>query len=149
MKRFLVLTALLTSGSALAQEQLKALEVQALTRTAPTAASFTVTSGSTLGVSVPLMDVVEFRVSICAVNAGATLSGAGTLDAYLLDDVDGEVKLNKHLQWTVTSTTRCQVFPNQVAEGLSGYVMYAANAVTVSAGTTVTVRILAIRKRAK
>jgi hypothetical protein len=82
-----------------------------------------------------------FRIMVCA-GASQTLSGAGTLQAYLLDEKSGLVARNPSLDMSVTSSgVRCQAFPDFVVAGskVEGRVIFAANGVTVSAGTTVTV----------
>lgn len=119
------------------------------TRAAPTATSFTTTSGSVIGNSIFLVNATGIRVSVCAV--GGTLSGAGSLNAYLLDDRDGLVKRNVSLDLAITVTATscagaactCQVFADQrvSASAAGGYVLYAPNGVTHS-GTGVTVRII-------
>lgn len=149
MKKFLFMLLLASSAQA---QIVRATETQILTRALPTVASFTVTSGSTIGASLDLRDVIGFRVEVCGeVASSRTLSGAGALNAYLLNEDDGKVKRNPGLDLpiSVTSTScagaacACQVFPDQKvsASQLGGRLIYAANAITVSGGTTVLVRI--------
>jgi hypothetical protein len=122
------------------------------TGTAPTAATFTVTNGSTIGNSIDLTQVDGFRVEVCAAS-GQTLSGAGAERAYLLNH-NGEVLRNPGLDLSISVTAtgsascfgaacRCQVFPDQhvSASAASGLVMYVPDAVSVSGGTTLTTRI--------
>lgn len=146
MKKMIAL--LFVSGLALAQmgSEIVAAENQALTRAAPALADFTVTSGSTIGKSLDLADVAGFRVSICA-EATRTLSGAGNLRAYWYDLRASEVMRNPSLDLAVTGTTKCQVFPDQMVVTPRGRVLYVSDGVTVSAGTTVDVRITGWRKR--
>lgn len=113
-----------------------ASESQALTRAAPAPAEFTTTAS--LGVD----GLVGFRISVCA-EATRTLSGAGTLQAYLLDEHTGLVQRNNDLDLSVdASGVRCQAFPDFGVHGsrAEGRVIFAANGVTVSGGSTVTVR---------
>ena len=97
-----------------------------------------------------------YRITICA-QAGATLSGAGTVDIYYYSDYwptgfsPSPWPINNGLQETVNtsistkcagSTCQCQVFDDHPTVGLNGGWIYAApNGVTVSAGTTALVLI--------
>ncbi len=108
-------------------------EVQLLTRAAPTL----VTEG------LNLRGVIGFRVTVCA-NATRTLSGTGTLQAYVWDNDLLRWIRNPALDISVsTSGVRCLAFPDIRTAAASGRVLFAANAVTVSAGTTVDVQIKA------
>lgn len=111
-------------------------EAQALTRAAPTL----VTEGMSL------RDIDGYRPAICA-DSGQTLSGAGTLTAYVWDvDLALWVK-NPTLNLAVTnSAVRCQAFPDVEVRVPSGRVLYAATGVTVSSGTC-TVRVKGRVKR--
>ena len=135
---------LLFSAVAIAQvggSQSVAQEAQSTTRSAPALADFTTTSGSSIGKSLDLANLLGFRVMVCA-ESGQTLSGAGNLRAYLLDLRDGLVKRNPSIDLAVTaSSVRCQVFPDQEVLIPYDLVMYAADGVTVSGGTTVTVQL--------
>lgn len=113
----------------------------ALTGAVPTAA----TSG---GLS--LNEVQGFRVSVCA-ESGQTLAGAGALNAYYVNHNTNLAQRNPGLDKSVSVTAtscagaacRCQVFPDDenTNPALGGQVFFVPNAVTVSGGTTVTVRI--------
>lgn len=115
-------------------------EVQILTRAAPTLGS----EGMTL------RDVAGFRVAVCA-EVGQTLSGAGTLLAYVYDNDLAQWIRNKPADLSLTviqATVRCAVFPDSETRVSSGRLLYAASGVTVSGGTTVTVQVKAwMRKR--
>lgn len=155
--RSLVLVSLLFCGAAYAQEGVRvARETTAgspATRANPTAASFTVSSGSgstfAYGTAVELKNVTGIRVSVC-VNGG-NLAGAGALRAYLLDDRTGLVKRNPALDLSISVTATscqgsacpCQQFPDAYvpASRVGGQVLYAPDGVTISAGTGVTVYI--------
>lgn len=123
-----------------------AFETQALTRATPTVADFTITVGTLIGKSLWLMEMAGFRVSVCA-TSGQTLSGAGTLQAWLLDERSGLVMRNPGLDMAISASgTRCQVFPDiRSVMVSSGRVIYAASGVTVSGGATVDVQILGDR----
>lgn len=113
----------------------------------PTAASFTLTSGSVQGTAIELRSVLGLRVSLCAV--GGNLSGAGTLQAFLLNDRTGLIERNPDLDKTVSVTATscagsacpCQVWPDAPVSGsrVGGWVMYVPVGVT-HGGTGVTVR---------
>lgn len=112
-------------------------ESQALTRAAP--------STSSEGIS--MSQVTGFKLSVCA-TTGNTLSGAGSLKAYLYNPVAALWMRNPALDVNVTATgERCQVFPDFTvsAPAITGGDPYRAlwgtSSVTVSAGTTVDVRI--------
>ncbi len=108
-------------------------EVQLLTRAAPTL----VTEG------LNLRGVVGFRVTVCA-NATRTLSGAGSLRAYVWDNNLLRWIRNPGIDLSVSSSAmRCMAFPDVETVAASGRVLYAADGVTVSAGTTVDVQIKA------
>lgn len=114
-------------------------EGQILTRAAPTL----VTEG------LSLRDVAGFRVTVCA-EATRTLSGAGTLLAYVWDNALAAWVRNKPLDLALASVetgVRCAAFPDFETTVASGRVLYATSAVTVSAGTTATVQIKAWTKR--
>lgn len=133
MRHLLPLAALcaaLVSVPAAAQTSNPWTESQALTRTAPTASS----EGANLS------PYRSLRLSVCA-TSGNTLSG-GTLAAYWYDPTDTLWKRNPSLDVTVTATTRCQVFPDFEVGPMGGRVIWATSSVTVSGGTTVTVKIL-------
>lgn len=141
MKKFVVALLLGSVAFGGGGSQVIAEENQALTRAAPAASEFTVTSGSTIGKSLSLIDIEGFRVSVCA-EATRTLSGAGNLRAYLLDERSGEVQRNPALDLAVSaSSVKCMVFPDMETMVATGRLIYAADSVTVSAGTTVDVRI--------
>lgn len=109
-------------------------EDQALTRTVPTTDA---TEGA------PLKDAHAFTVVIEA-NSTKTLSGAGSLDAYVYDDTVAawipcpELTIN-----VVTSSVRRASYNFVVAGSRPlSRVQFAANSITVSGGTTVRVYIL-------
>jgi hypothetical protein len=111
-------------------------ENQALTRDAPTL----VTEGMSL-TDANGNPVRGFMVSVCAASA-QTLSGAGYLRAWVYHPDAALWMRNLSLDLAVTATVRCQAFPDL----RTGYlrdrrVLFATDAVTVSGGTTVTVRI--------
>lgn len=120
------------------------------TRANPTAASFTLTSGAVQGTAIELKAVEGLRVSVCV--TGGVLSGAGSLQAYLLNDRTGLIERNPGLDLTISvtatscqgTTCPCQVFPDQRVSGsrVGGWVLYAPNGVTHT-GTAVTVRMYA------
>jgi hypothetical protein len=119
------------TGGQLATGDRYAQEAQALTRAAPTEASFTLTA------SMSTFRLTGFRVMVCA-DAGQTLSGAGTLQAYLLDEKSGLVARNNDLDLSVDEAgDRCQAFPDFAVAGsrAEGRVIFAATGVTVSGGT--------------
>lgn len=128
------LLAVLIAGFAVAAVPPSFSEVQSLTRSAPSAAAE--------GMS--LTGVSGYRVSVCA-SAGNTLSGAGAVDIYGYNPVTGLWGINPALRTTVTATIRCQTLPDFDAATLgrmAGWrVLPAANGITVSGGTTVTVSI--------
>jgi hypothetical protein len=144
--RFAALAVFLAAPAAFAQTadtrdgQIRSrVETQALTRAAPTTSCYDATTP--LGISIK--DVRGYRV-IVAAESGQTLSGAGNLRAYLWDVYEGAWMRNPSLDVAVTTTgARRQVFPDLATQVRTGCVMYAADAITVSGGTTVTVRIVA------
>jgi hypothetical protein len=150
-----VLIAALVGGSALALSTRYASENQSTTRSAPVAADFDATNTDGSRKALILGGVQKFYVSVCAAS-GQTLSGAGTLAAYLYDRQRGKVKRNPSLDQTITVTStscggsacRCQVFPVQEASGVpdGDTLIYAANGVTVSGGTTVDIEYTAVRQ---
>ena len=100
----------------------------------------------TEGMSLDMVD--GFRVMISSA-AATTLSGAGTLNAYLWDnDIDEWVR-NPDLDISVsTSGVRRFVYADQEVKVPSGRVYYAATGITFSGGTAgVTVQIKARLRR--
>lgn len=96
---------------------------------------------------IPLTGARAFDVEVCA-EAGQTLAGAGSLTAYKKGTVAPLRNKSLDLPITVAATDcqgaacRCQLFPTlKVSVGIGAF-MFAATGVTVSAGTTVTVRII-------
>ncbi len=135
MKRLALLAAVALSTVALAVSAPAAsfYETTILTRAAPTL----VTEGMSIH------GVPGYRVSVCA-ESGQTLSGTGYLRAYAWHPVAALWMRNPSLDYTVSATaTRCQVFPDlQVAAQPEGWrVLFAADTIAVSGGTTVTTRI--------
>jgi hypothetical protein len=143
MKQFILLAVLL-SAPAFAQINRYSSEAQAVpTRAAPTTAS--------VSVGLRMEDVMGYRVTLCA-ESGQTLSGAGEVHAYWLDDNTGLVTRTEEADEIVSvgatscsgSACRCQTFlsrPNTVQMG--GVLWYTTSGVTVSGGTTATVRVSA------
>lgn len=120
-------------------------EAQALTRAIPAIATATDW--------VPLTGIRAFDVEVCA-ESGQTLSGAGSLQCYRKGAVAALRNPSLDLNITVTATScagapcRCQTFPNfKTAVGIGAF-MFAASAVTVSGGTTVTVKITTTAQQA-
>lgn len=105
-------------------------------------ASLTASDGAFLG------DMRSFRITIC-VDSGQTLSGGGTLEIGYLSPLQtynnsgtAVWSQNKSLTLNVTSTARCETFPDQRVWAERGRLYVRANAVTASAGaTTLTINI--------
>lgn len=131
MKRAAVILALAATAAA-ALPARYFYESQSTTRDAPTLA----TEG------MGLHGVTGFRVSICA-ESGQTLSGTGNLRAYLYHTDAALWMRNPDLDLAVdASSVRCQAFPDMTTGTTVGHrVLFAADTVGVSGGTTVTVRI--------
>lgn len=119
-------------------------EVSPLTRTPPTAAP----SIGYVGSGMQLAGAYGARVSLCP-ESGQTLTGGasgGYLRAYYWHVSVGTWMRNPALDLQVTATTTvsnpCTVWPDwMVGVRGGGYILYAPDAVLVSGGTTVTVRI--------
>lgn len=138
MKRLLALF-LLPALPALALPTRFLYETQALTRAAPTLASEGMSLLDATGAPVR-----GYFVAVCAA-VGQTLSGGGALRAWVYD-VDEGVWMRNPDQDLVIGTTvagqRCRAWDDKRTGYLLGRrVHYAADGVTVSGGTTVTVRI--------
>jgi len=73
-------------------------------------------------------------VTVCAA-ATRTLSGAGTIEFYVLDTALPEWSYVKDLSLSVTATTRCQTFPGIWINVAKGRLFAAATGVTFSAGS--------------
>lgn len=138
MKRSLVVVtifAVLSSGLAFATgtlptEAVADQETQILTRAAPTSAAD----------GLDLAKVRGYRVTICAAS-GQTLTG-GALQAWYYEPIQQLwSRASSTLDETVPSGTRCKTFDDVETLVRFGRVLYATSAVTVSGGTTVTVRI--------
>lgn len=116
-------------------------EAEPLTRTPPTTAPVTGTAGAGLS----LAGLYGARVSLCPA-AGQTLTGAGSLRAYLWHPYASTWMRSPDLDLSVgsatTSANPCRVWPDWLT-GVrqNGAVLYATDGVGVSGGTTVTVRI--------
>jgi hypothetical protein len=111
-------------------------ETMILTRVAPT-------TDATEGLN--LDGLKGFRVCVAAASA-QTLSGAGTLDAYLYDYNTARWAINPGLALTQsTSGVRDRCFPDQRVSVPTGRVLYAANGITVSGGTTVVVTLIGFK----
>lgn len=137
MKRLIVLAALVAACIANAQvvhvfwQKVSYVTTQNLTGSAPSAT----TDGYSLG------DLVTYQMSVCA-QSGATLSGAGTLQAYVYSSAQAAWTRSPALDLTVNvsaATAQCQAWLNLPVYVHSGRIKYVPNAVTVSAGTTVSV----------
>lgn len=115
-------------------------EAQALTRAAPTAAPVSGQPGS--GMST--VGLYGARVSLCAETA-QTLSGAGALRAYYWHPGAGLWLRSAYLDLTVPAAAagnQCFLWPDSITSvRLGGYVLFTSDSVTVSGGTTVTVRL--------
>lgn len=85
-----------------------------------------------------LLQLKAFRLSICAAS-GQTLSGAGTMSAYVYQSGEGRWLPDPGLNQTVTATTRCQAFPDFQVGGSFDRVQFVATGVTVSGGLTLDV----------
>ena len=135
MIRLVVLAFCLAAGLASAQSLRSVSETQSLTRSDPAAADIVDT------ISMSLANVVGFRVSVCA-ESTRTLTG-GTLLAWVYNPEVSLWMRNPDLDLVVTNVAkRCRAFPDQRVSAKQGArVLYATSSVTVSAGTTVTVRI--------
>jgi hypothetical protein len=110
-------------------------ESQALTRAAPTLA----TEGILLGGR-----ETGLRVVLSAEDT-RTLSGAGTLRCYYYDNTLAAWIRNPDLDISITAShasVRRVAFPDQAIFVPNGRILYAADSVTVSAGTTVDVQIV-------
>jgi len=108
------------------------------TPTLPTSSDAAISSTTSLN----LWNVMGYRVVVCA-ESGQTLSGSGTLDAYVWDHSLGLWIPNNDLNLTVDeAVARCQAFPDGETRARVGRVMYIANNVTVSGGTNVVVSII-------
>lgn len=103
-------------------------EVQSTTRSV---AALTVADG------IPLAGLRAVTVTISA-DSGATLSGAGTVDAYYYDPEIGRYASDTALTFTVAagaSGKRDWTLGTVIVDNPRGRLMYACNGVTVSAGS--------------
>jgi hypothetical protein len=134
------LVACLVAGSAQAAKTYRTWSASgvALTGSAPSSAPTATTD------ALKLNGVIGFRLTVCA-TSGNTLTG-GTLRAYVYSSSLGLWSRNPDLDQTIgTPTHRCRHFADQsVVAGNNDWVKYVTDAVTVSAGTTVTVSISAV-----
>ena len=153
MKRFTLAVLLCLATAASAQESSIRSATVTVTSASPsssanpTAATFTLTSGSVQGTAVELRGAEGLRVSACGV--GGNLSGAGTIQAFTLNDRTGLIERNPDLDKTITVTATscagsacpCQSWPDTQVSGsrVGGWVMYIPVGVT-HGGTGVTVR---------
>lgn len=113
-------------------------EVQSLTRSAPTASCLAASSPE----GMDMRSVRGIRVGIDA-PTGQTLTG-GALRAYSYDFTAGAWRRVPDLDiTTITSGLAGQWYADQAVLVRTGCLLYAADGVTVSSGTTVTVRITA------
>ncbi|HZI08670.1 MAG TPA: hypothetical protein VEZ71_31930 [Archangium sp.] len=114
-----------------------------LTRTPPSAAP----ASGAVGSGMDLAGVEGARVALCPAS-GQSLTGTGSLRAYLYDPAIGEWMRSPDLDLPVSSATttanRCRVWPDAVtAVRGNGRVLYATDAIGVSGGTSVSVYIVA------
>lgn len=136
MKPLPLLLALLLSLPAFAAWT-NGVEVQSLTRADPTDSGDGVSLIATSG-----LPVRGYMLSVCAAT-GQTLSGGGYLRAWVYSPLAAQWMRNPDLDQQVTATGKsCQA----VSDFRTGYlklrrVLFAADGITVSGGTTVTVRI--------
>lgn len=110
-------------------------EDQALTRAAPT----------TTADGVPLSPELDTLTLVVEADSGETISGGGAMRGYLYDDFVTAWVRCAELDWSTITAGARRVSINFVALGSrkGARVMWAADAVTVSGGTTVRVYILA------
>ena len=137
MTRAVAFFAFFASFSALAAGPFQ--EVQALTRTVPPSG---VAPTDATAFSVPpmnLSDTLRYRVTVCA-SGTATLSGAGKVRLWLWHPALKEWGYNPANDLTVTGTGRCTSF-GVSTDVRYGFLLPAAQGITVSAGTTVVVRV--------
>ena len=112
-----------------ATRSISVVETQALTRAAPSLA----TDGQTLS------QARNLRVTLCA-GTGETLSGAGALRAWYMTPGNTWSRTPELDLSVSTSGVRCHTWPDLEVGARAGRVLFAADGVTVSGGTTVTVR---------
>jgi hypothetical protein len=114
------------------------VEVQSTTRAAPTV------NPNTQAPSVRPLALTGLRsyfVTICA-EEGETLDGTGYVRAYRWGVLEVVWMRNPDLDRQVTiSGEQCQTFAGEEVDTGYGFVLYAADSVGVSGGSTVTVRI--------
>lgn len=136
MKFFIVLSMLLLPLVSQAQTTLYFEESQALTRANPTGNPALLSPTATRPLS--LVGVTRYRVTLCA-QGGATLSGSGSIRLWLYTPKPGLWGYGKVLTVT-TSGASCQSW-GLVTDVRVGWVHPSTMGVTVSSGTTVTVRV--------
>lgn len=134
--RHAVLLSLLYAGASAALPQRYLSDVQALTRAAPTLDTEGMSLTSSNG-----YPIRAFLIAVCA-EEGQTLSGAGSLRAWVYHPRLARWMRNAELDKAVTLTGEdCQTYsdftPLYLGDGRR--LLYAADGVTVSGGTTVTV----------
>jgi hypothetical protein len=129
MRRLGILLTLLAAPAFAQRVAVSVTETQDLTRAAPTTAA----EGQALSAAKGL------RVTVCAA-AGQTLSGAGTLRAWYYGAVWGRNSALDQAVPAAAAGVRCWTFPDLQVHVRAGRVLFAADSVTVSGGTTVTVR---------
>ncbi|HYI01364.1 hypothetical protein [Hyalangium sp.] len=137
--RYLAVLLLLLALPALAAPPRYLYEEQDLTESAPTLSTDGMSLTSDGG-----YPVRGFMVSVCA-GSGQTLTGGssgGRLRAWVYHPDAALWMRNPDLDLSVTATVRCQAWPDLRAGYLqSRRVLFAADSILVSGGTTVTVRI--------
>lgn len=141
--RLALLCLLLASVPALAQSSpSKAFdEVQALTRALPTTDPSKQAAGATRPFN--LGGVTAFRVTVCAVDAGATLSGSGSIELLVYQPDVGAWSQGETLTFSSAAAGRRCASWGRLADIRYGWIMPVANTITVSAGTTVRVTVRA------
>lgn len=148
MKKWIVAAVVLVSGAAIAAYG----DLVVFSRIAAVASDAAPSTGAA---GLDLMNLNGWRVNVCA-STGNTLSGAGSLLAYVISARTGLPMRNPTLDFAISvsatscggSPCQCQVFPDvqQVMQG-GGQLYYQASGVTVSGGTTATVDLLGWRNK--
>lgn len=93
---------------------------------------------------IALRGIVGYRLSVCATSTN-TLSGAGTVLAYVYVPTQGAWARNPSLDFTMSaSSVKCQLFPDIISYIHWGQLKYVPSGVTVSGGTTVSTLIEAV-----
>ena len=148
MRAVVLLSLLMLASSAMAQDASGVTRsvqwTQALTATAPDAATVGCVGGSQVTRGLDLRNARGFRLLLTPA-AGQTLSGAGTLRMWHFDFRLGLWVENPDLLRTVTvaSGSPGQAWPDQSVLVRSGCLYVTTSGVTVSGGTSVTITAVA------